>query len=134
MLSASTHPRSRGRLWLVDRPGGTAHLTRDRQPKPPSKYLRGPTLPTESDPSGGQLAEHAKRGAQTDYHALGTLAMGIDETTVVVPQLKVRSVDGRRGVDASAMPTVVSGNTNAATVMIAEKARTSSRGRRPWRH
>ena len=89
---------------------------------PISKYLRGLNLPTEADPSDAALADHARRWSQTEYHAVGTCAMGIDENAVVDPQLTVRGVDGLRVVDASVMPTVVSGNTNAATVMIAEKA------------
>jgi choline dehydrogenase-like flavoprotein len=48
--------------------------------------------------------------------------MGVDNTAVVDPALRVRSVDGLRVIDASVMPTVISGNTNAATMMIAEKA------------
>jgi choline dehydrogenase len=89
---------------------------------PISKYLRGLNVPTEADPSDAELNEHAKRWSQTEYHAVGTCAMGIDENAVVDPQLKVRGVEGLRVVDASVMPTVVSGNTNGATVMLAEKA------------
>ena len=55
------------------------------------------------------------------YHASCTCRMGSDPTSVVDPQLRVRGVQRLRVIDASVMPTVTSANTNAATMMIAEK-------------
>jgi choline dehydrogenase len=78
-------------------------------------------LPTDANPDDAALAEHARKWSQTEYHAVGTCAMGVDERAVVDPDLKVRGIDGLRVVDASVMPAIISGNTNAAAVMIAEK-------------
>lgn len=75
-----------------------------------------------SSPSDEDLVEHARRWAQTLYHPTSTCAMGTGEDAVVDPTLRVRGVDGLRVVDASVMPAVPRGNTNAPTIMIAEKA------------
>jgi choline dehydrogenase len=74
------------------------------------------------DPSDEDLVEHARTWGQTLYHPTSTCAMGSGEDAVVDAQLRVRGVDGLRVADASVMPAVVRGNTNAPTIMIGEKA------------
>ena len=84
---------------------------------PLRKALRQPF----SVPAGGsdaELLDFAMRVSQTVYHPTSTCAIG----AVVDPELRVYGVDGLRVVDASVMPTITRGNTNAATIMIAEKA------------
>ncbi|SCU86388.1 Choline dehydrogenase, mitochondrial [Cupriavidus necator] len=68
------------------------------------------------------LMDYIKRSGQTSWHPIGTCKMGVDSMAVVDPQLRVRGVDGLRVADSSVMPTMCSPNTNAASIMIGEKA------------
>jgi choline dehydrogenase len=77
-----------------------------------------PAVEAQSDE---QLLEFIRQKAETIYHPIGTCKMGTDDLAVVDPNLNVHGIDGLSVVDASIMPTLVSGNTNAPTIMIAEK-------------
>jgi len=70
----------------------------------------------------GDLAAFVRRHAETIYHPTGTCRMGLDAQSVVDRALRVHGIDGLRVVDASVMPRIVRAHTNAATIMIAEKA------------
>jgi len=69
-----------------------------------------------------QLLDFARQRGGTVYHPTSTCKMGSDAMAVVDPELRVHGVERLRVADASIMPTVVSGNTNAATIMIGERA------------
>lgn len=87
-----------------------------------ASYLRAPFEPPVREPSDEQIVDVVARLGQTLYHPTSTCAMGTVEGSVVDPRLRVYGVQGLRVVDASVMPRVTRGNTNAPTIMIAEKA------------
>ncbi len=85
-------------------------------------YVMAERLPGPDKVSDADLIAYACRHAKTDHHPAGTCRMGQAADAVVAPDLKLHGLDGLRVCDASIMPAVVSANTNAATIMIAERA------------
>jgi choline dehydrogenase len=86
-----------------------------------------PLKVTELEPGASaitddQIVEWVRNTGQTTQHPIGTCKMGVDDLAVVDPRLRVRGVEGLRVADASIMPTLTSGNTNAPSIMIGEKS------------
>jgi choline dehydrogenase len=141
-------PRSRGRLSLAsasaaDHPridagylsdaGGhdlkmmveCVRLSRDIFAQPAFAPFRGEELfPGPAARDEAQVIDFIRRKAETIYHPVGTCRMGDPDSadSVVDPSLRVLGVDGLRVIDASVMPKLIGGNTNAPTMMIAERA------------
>ena len=85
-------------------------------------YRGDEIFPGEGAQDDADLVAFIRRKAETIYHPVGTCRMGSDAASVVDPELRVRGIAALRVVDASVMPRLIGGNTNAPTVMIAERA------------
>ena len=98
-------------------------IAREIAAKPALGIYRGRELaPGAHVRTDSEVDAWIRRSGETIYHPVGTCRMGADDRSVVDGQLRVRGVQGLRVIDASVMPTLVGGNTNAPTIMIAEKA------------
>ena len=85
-------------------------------------YLKKEHFPGDQVQSEADYEDYARNYGRTSYHLVGTCKMGTDNMAVVDPQLRVHGIDGLRVCDSSIMPSLVSSNTNAAAIMIGEKA------------
>ncbi len=140
------HPRSRGRVrlnsadprtdarieanYLSDEGGfdlrmmiECAKVSRELLAQAAFDPYRGAAIdPPRSDLSDAELVDFIRAKAETVYHPVGTCRMGSDDDAVVDAQLRFNGIEGLRVIDASVMPTLIGGNTNAPTIMIAERA------------
>ena len=82
------------------------------------EFLPGENVPDDD----ATLSDFVRQYAKTVFHPVGTCRMGSDDRAVVDTKLRVKGIAGLRVADASIMPTISSGNTNAPTIMIAERA------------
>jgi choline dehydrogenase len=151
MLPGLIYPKSRGHLRLKSADPNAAPLIDPRYlsddddvrvllrgielareftaTAPMSKYILGERFPGPQAKTEADLRAHIRLACKTIFHPVGTCAMGIGDDAVVDPQLRVRGVENLRIADASVMPRIVGGNTNAPSIMIGEKCADLVRGR-----
>ena len=137
-------PKSRGTVRLADADAATPplidpnylsdpddarmavaglRLARDVMASPSMRpYLAKERMPGADKASDTDLAAYVREWAKTDYHPVGSCKMGSDAMAVVDPELRVRGIEGLRVCDSSVMPLEIGANTNAPTIMIAERA------------
>lgn len=92
------------------------------------KHIRAVRFPPDSVRSQADHEAYARQYGRTSYHPVSSCRMGADDMAVVDPQLRVYGLDGLRICDSSVMPSLIGSNTNAATIMIGEKAADLIRG------
>lgn len=104
--------------------GGLRQARRILAQDPLKRLIQREIFPGPASDSDAALADHAKRFVKTVYHPVGTTRMGRedDPRAVVTRDLRVKGVQGLRVADASVMPTIISGNTNSTTLVIADRA------------
>jgi choline dehydrogenase len=135
---ASADPRAKARVffnymsheedWIEMR--AAVRLTREIFAQPAFDAYRGIELkPGPQVRSDDEIDDFVRGAAESAYHPCGTCRMGTDAMAVVDPQCRVRGVEGLRVVDSSIMPQVTTGNLNAPTIMIGEKAADHIRGK-----
>ncbi|MCY4316091.1 MAG: GMC family oxidoreductase N-terminal domain-containing protein [Roseovarius sp.] len=94
------------------------------------KYISKIRFPDDSVRTQKEYEDYARQFGRTSYHPTCTCKMGVDDMAVVSPELRVHGINGLRICDSSVMPSLVGSNTNAATIMIGEKASDLVRGNR----
>ena len=108
------------------------HQARDIAAQPAFDPFRGPAeAPWSAARSDAEIDQLIRETAESAYHPCGTCKMGVDPMAVVDPECRVHGIEGLRVVDSSIMPSITSGNLNAPTMMIAEKAADMILGRAP---
>ena len=143
IVAGIIRPLSRGKLWLrsanpAEHPAIDPHYLEEQadvrallaslklsreagQAKALSEFRAREIAPGPDVRTDEELIEYGMRNLITYHHQVGTCKMGIDNMAVVTPDLRVYGIDGLRVADASVMPAVTSGNTNAPTIMIGER-------------
>jgi choline dehydrogenase len=101
--------------------GGTRHVRKIFAQPALAQHSLGEFSPGPDVASDEQLIDYARKFGNTLYHPVGSCKMGEDPRAVVDSRLRVHGIDGLRVIDASVMPTLTTGNTNAPTIMIGEK-------------